>query len=406
MVVIDSATTSTNENRANEEYSEWRLFPNGGRSQYEYVTVNEGFQNRDFQTRQQGGGTVSVIDPAVFGRFYDNALIIDNEFTRRALVPLALLITMPVSLTLLLPLDDLPEAAILLLACVLPVIGCICAFWNLHSQGKKHYDKMIALLEFYQPIFRETFGVELGRGTFDLGDGEESSVGYYFRRPRQAAPAATEAVVNEDISHRVHDDCCDEKDDDLRKEEEWHLPAVYVHRLIPGEISVKDKEYDAASLMMKGGLGVDAETWALLQSTHERMIQFRPLMELLGLVSFLSFFVGTFAVTFSQRAWTVALGCWFQPVVFFCVFLPWYSEGYHFPRTCEKVVTRMNEALQQQQQQQPQQDEDGRTAHFLSLEFHKSELPGREGMLGGRYQFVVRRRRQDHEEDGARKEMV
>ena len=64
---------------------------------------------------------------------------------------------------------------------------------------------MIALLEFYQPIFRETFGVELGRGTFDLGGRDEDDdrqTGFYFRRPRQTkAEAAAEAAVDKENSH-------------------------------------------------------------------------------------------------------------------------------------------------------------------------------------------------------------
>ena len=114
---------------------------------------------------------------------------------------------------------------------------------------------------------------------------------------------------------------------------------------------------------------------------------FHPMMRLLILVSFLSFFVGIFVMVYSQGApwaWNVLFGCWLHSAVFFCVVLPCYEQYYHLPRAYEKVVTRVNEALQQQEEK----------AH-LAVEFHASELPGREGILGRRYQFVVRRRRQE-----------
>jgi hypothetical protein len=277
-----------------------------------------------------------------------------------------------------------------------------CLVFHLISQGKKHDDKMKALLEFYQPIFLQTFGVELGSCVFD---GENPHKGFYFRRPRQ--PAAPVAEVDNELpilSPRAHDDECDDETDVLRKEEECLLPAIYIHRLIPGEIFVEDKDDDAASMK-----GVDPETWALLQSTHATMIPCHRMMIRLTLVSCLSFCLGIFFLVLHAKgassAWNVAgllLMC-VVPFFSFVFFFP-YLDYYHNPRAYKKVTTRVNEALlQQQQQQQQQQDEDG-TAHFLSLEFHDSEVPGREGILGRRYQFVVRRQRQD--EEGAMKEMV
>jgi hypothetical protein len=81
-MVIDSATTSTDEtDRTNENiaefenYSEWRLFPRGIPSRYHYVTVNEGFRNRDFQTSQGG----SVIDPEILGKLCYEGSSISNQ---------------------------------------------------------------------------------------------------------------------------------------------------------------------------------------------------------------------------------------------------------------------------------------------------------------------------------------
>ena len=385
-MVIDSATTSVDENRTSKDYSEWRLFPRGIRSRYHYVTVNEGFQNKDFQTRGTRGGG-SIIDPEILGKLRYEASAIDNQSVRRLVLSVSFfVICMGLGLNVMTLLEDRLSVGVFI---AIPSIGYPSLFVYclvyIFSQKKKDDDKMTALLESYQPIFLQNFGVEFGRASFDIGF-DEPTAGFYFRRPRQTKAEAA-AAVDKENSHEK---------DDLRKEDEedGYLPAIYIHRLIPGEISVEDKEYDAAS--MKGV--VDAETWALLQSTHERRMLRSHLMMtfiLLTLVYLLCFLVGVHVMSFSGNVTVsimVILGLCFEFVVLFCFFFPWYLEYYYYPRFYKKVTTMVNEVLQQQQQQQQDEEE---TTPFLSLEFHDSEVPGREGILGRRYQFVVRRRQQE-----------
>ena len=62
--------------REHEDYSEWRLIHAGLGSAFQIVVVKEGFQNKDFQTRQ--GAMISVIDPEVLGELRKEASTIWN----------------------------------------------------------------------------------------------------------------------------------------------------------------------------------------------------------------------------------------------------------------------------------------------------------------------------------------
>ena len=144
------------------------------------------------------------------------------------------------------------------------------------------------------------------------------------------------------------------------------FPPIYVNRLIPGEISVEEKEYDAAALMK-----VDADNWLLLQSTHQRMTRWND-FAILVLLALCPVFVCLLITPYFG-------------FVNMCAFLfvadrvYGYAEEKRDLRAYAEVTKLVNSALQR----------DERKAH-LAVEIHDSKLPGREGKLGRRYQFVPR----------------
>jgi len=360
-MVIDSATMSADEEGENKDYSEWRLFNRGFRSCYDYVTVNEGFQNRDFQTSQ---GAVSVIDAELLGRLRHEALVIDNECERRAFLPLPLFV--PYGLLLMHGLNFLDDVLPIGVVLSFFVVGSLSPWFlfaiHVSYQMKVADDKFTTLLAIYQPQFLQASGVKLGRGAFVIGDDERPSVGLYFRHPRRSV----DNIVLP-LSKDAHADC---------EDTDWHFPPVFLYRLIPGEIHIEETEHDAASMK-----GVDAATWALLQSTHEEMIQGHICLALFVVLFSIVFFVAIIWACFGgDLAIIFGVHFTFFVVGFFCCIVGPCFKKYQIPRACEKVATRVNEALQQQEEK----------AH-LAVEFHASELPGREGVLSRRYQFVLRR---------------
>ena len=142
------------------------------------------------------------------------------------------------------------------------------------------------------------------------------------------------------------------------------FPPIYVNRLIPGEISVEEKEYDAAALMK-----VDADTWSLLQSTHQRMTRGYPILECFAILVLL---VGLF------------------PVLALLVFTPYFGfvNMYAFlfiadlvygcavddrnPRVYEEVTKAVNSALQK-----------ARGRHTWQSSFMIPSFPDEKGNLAG-----------------------
>ena len=279
----------------NEEYSEWRLLHSRGLrgSTFDTVVVNEGFQNKDFQTNQ---GVFSVIDPEILGKLRKEA----------------------------------------------STIAMIDA-------------KVAALVESYQPRFLNEYGVELGYDKFSSSpQGRCSSKvpGIYLRRPRR--------MVDEEDAPLGRD--CDDLDGE-------RIPPIYVFRLIPGEIDIGDKVYDASSMK------IDSETWALLQSTHEKRIRWHPSLKCLAILCFIGSLVVEIWVA-NQVGVIVGQIISFVYILLVFNICECVSDRLN-RRACEEVTKVVNKALQK----------DKNKAH-LAVEFHDSELPGREGKLGRRYRFV------------------
>ena len=327
---------------------------------FETVVVNEGYQGRDFQA-SPGGAAASVIDPEILGKLRKEATTLRNRILRYQLAVYAglyigfmLLFVGYWSLGLVS--DDVLFFGLVVFQSIWLVVLAV------FTCRRKNVDiQLTSLVESYQPLFREDYGVELGYGRFSLSPkgGWVTLPGIYLRRPRRSNLDEQEASVGEADDNAV-----------------GTFSPIYLVPLIPGEIHIDETKYDAASMK------VDAETWALLQSTHQVMVQWHPMMKFLAILCLLGFFVlcnwlgihapcgGFIPLILGAVAFIVAKICE-------------HGVDARNLKVYEKVTKVVNEVLQQQQQQQ----EDGRNAQ-VAVEFHDSELPGREGKLSRRYQFV------------------
>ena len=344
--LIDSATPDVEAN--NENYSEWRLLYAGLGSSFETVVVKEGFHNKDFQTRQ---GAVSVIDPEILGKLRKEASAFLNNSMRCLLAVYFVMYICCFSMFMgLYGLGLVPDDAFFFdMIVTLGVMFFLC--YEANTLLRKKVDtELTALVESYQPMFLTQFGVYLGYGRFSLSpnSGGSKVPGIYLRRLR-----------------RVMED--EEAPDGG---EDRPPPPIYLVRLIPGEMHIDEKEYDA-DLMQ-----VDAETWSLLQSTHQNMIQWHPIMKFLAITFILGFYVGCFWIGAHFPCggfigFIVAAVAWVIAKIFV------NAVDKRNLKVYEEVTKVVNAALHK----------DEKKAH-VTVEFHASEVPGREGKYGRRYQFV------------------
>ena len=352
-LLIEPATTDVEGMGKDEDYSEWRLFHLGLGSSFQFVTVNEGFQNRDFQTIQ---GNVSVIDPPeVLGKLRKEASAIWNNMLRYHLACLLALYLFCIASFLgfselaLVPDDVFFFGLIVAMSVVIFLHYVAGRYLRMNADAQ-----ITALVETYKPISLEDYGVEIGYGRFNLSQksGWYKTPALYLRRPHR--------LVDEEVAP----DGGDSNDLDGR------FPPVYLSRLIPGEIHIDEKEYDPASMK------VDAQTWALLQSTHQKMIKWHPDMKTLAILMLLVFYLGC-----GWLGGNNPCGGFIGVIV--------GASGFIIAKACEKAVdirnlrvycevTKVvNEALRKNKEHT-----------HLRVEFHTSEVPGREGNHGRRYQFV------------------
>ena len=360
---IDSAPTA--EEGESEDYSLCVLFAkwvSGAGYSFEHVFVNEGFQNRDFQTKQ---GTVcsSVIDPELLGKIRKEAADIYNMDGKRHLYH-AVIFGPCLCLALLFfgrfwlrpDVDMLTDSII--------VFSVSYAYWMISGFCISCWlsTKTASLVESYQPTFRQECGIELGYGRFKVPPQNEDSPVcpcIYLGRSRQ--------LVDDEEAPVVGHDC---------KEMDTFFPPIYVTCLIPGEVHIEEKEYDAAALM-----SVDSDMWSLLQSTHQTMTRCRPHP-----------IVICFAILVFLAVWLVFICLLITPYFGFLnvsafIFIVGLGNRHavdnHTLAVFKEVTKVVNSTLQNDE-----------TKAHLALEFHDSELPGREGTLSLRYQFVLRAEQQ------------
>ena len=356
-----------------DDYSEWKLVD----PHFEQVVMNPGFQSRDFQNNQRSG---SVIDPEVFGKLRSEAIAIRTNMRRRdaafasCLIPYWLAVSaLMVTLTSGPFFLDLPPW----LQPFLFYGGFVVLFFYIpYRSEQKAVDKLTALAESYQPFFLKAYGMEMGYNKFkgfrQLRLGVSCLGGIYLRSPRRPA-------VDEEVPMGGGN---------MKQQEDGHgvvFPPIYILPLIPGDLHIQEKGYDAD--FMK----VDAETWALLQSTHQEKVKRALLLDTIllvlcatGLWYTYHWFVGEFSPPkvgepshygdFLFR--TVLFVVW----LFICclVILP-RALDYRQLRVYEKVTKVVNKYLQQ---------EDKKNDPQLTIEFCASKHPGRDGNRSRRYQFV------------------
>jgi hypothetical protein len=353
---IVSPTMVESENENEEEYSEWRLLHSTGLrgASFETVVVNEGFQNKDFQTSE---GVFSVIDPEILGKLRKQASALRNLMREGYIAivgALYLILVLPVVLLVSSASDKVFLLSLFASICVCVILSYIAGLYM-----RKITDaKLATLVESYKPRFLTDYGVELGYGRFNSpslqGGGCccSKAPGIYLRRPRRLVDVEKASVGGES-------DALDG----------GRIPPIYIFRLIPGELDIDEKTYDASSMK------VDAEAWALLQSTHQTMIQWHPMVIVLAILCFIGSYVGMVWVSIQVGR---IIGHMISFVyIFFMIKIYTSVLDRRNLRVCEQVTKVVNEALQQ----------DKNTAH-LAVEFHDSELPGREGKFGRRCRFV------------------
>jgi hypothetical protein len=220
------------------------------------------------------------------------------------------------------------------------------------------FAKATSLVESYQPIFLKEYGVEIG-----------------FGNPYRVFPTIY-PIIYLRRSRKLVDEAVPIAGD--RGAMEGHFPPIYLDRFIPGEISLADEYHHAASIK------VDDETWALLLNTHEKMTAvnsnpFYLILQKLCVIWVISF------------CWGMVLGYGLGPIVGLsgCFWITFTFVSQIPPKVCDyaedkrklrayaEVTKVVNQALQKNQ-----------NSSHMAIEVHASEVPGREGNLGRRYQFV------------------
>jgi len=140
------------ERNEQDQYSEWILGKND-------VRVSEGFQIMDFQQTSPAGGSFPVLDPKVFGGFRKKVSAIQN----RDLVTLISEISLPILVAMLLSSEDIPYFYAIIGIIVLAELYLECRY----SHEIEHKQKK--LVESYQSVFLETYGVRLGCEKYESG---------------------------------------------------------------------------------------------------------------------------------------------------------------------------------------------------------------------------------------------
>ena len=332
--------------RRMESYSEWRLIDAGDIVAFENVVVSKGFQNRDFQTRQQAA---SVIDPEILGTLRKEASAISNHSMR---CHLAVLLALYLSLLFVGEYGlnlSLSDNAVVFIVIYSMFVWLILVHLVKTYLRHKADPKLTALVESYRLQFLEDFGVELGYGRFCVPPACGKFPGIYLRRPRR--------MVDEEVP-------CDSDSEVM----DTRFPPIYVVRLIPGEIHIDDEEYDAAAMK------VDTKIWELLRSTHQKMMKQRIITKFIASLilfcmglSFVLLWHGTLPFGFLLLVAPIIIVCWVHNIA---------VDRLNLKLCCE-VAKVVNRALQKNKEHT-----------HLRVEFHTSGVPGREGKYGRRYQFV------------------
>jgi hypothetical protein len=213
---------------------------------------------------------------------------------------------------------------------------------------------LLALIHRHKAHFWEEYGVTLGysKCTTRIRWWNDDS-GMSLRRPRTAPISVKERTPDELDSDSV-------------------FPPIYIHPDIPGYLDIGEVNHDHVTMK------VDTQTWALLQSIHEEMIQasapFRTLVFfVMPPVIIFYFWVSIRLISQDYDSFPFLVGFAVFLIIFMVMIFKYDSQNL---RIYQKVTQRVNTALQK----------DDATAD-LTLEFH-DEVGKQQSEDRRYYQFV------------------
>jgi hypothetical protein len=358
--VMEKASLGSAPHDETDPYSEWRLFL--WVSRFDHVEVNGGFQIRDFQTSE---GTSIISDPAPYRKLQKEASAIWTTYSRKQT---ALFVVLYIGwFFFVLLLLQLLTVAAMVVASVVCLALLFAGLFLVILSLRTHADSRItAMVDSYKEHFLNAYGIELGYGKLHPTAGWWPNGlvrAIYLRRPRRLVGG--EVLEAGDFEVQDHG---------------GRMPPIFINPTLPGDIHVNEKVHHAS-------MKVDSETWALLQSVHQKMVQTPPIFGLLVAFYVVTYFIWYF---FGGRLQTVILHpfvyAYFPPAILLaCIHVTrCIIDGaleYRNLRVYEKVARRVNEALKK----------DANRSH-LAVEFHTSDLPGRDKTDSRRYQFVTSNR--------------
>jgi len=146
--------------------------------------------------------------------------------------------------------------------------------------------RLYALIESYKPFFLNSYNVEMGLEKVNTGkkdkEGHSIVLYYIYFRRRHRDPKIASQQQQEDDDDDVEDAAAalEEGGDRNTGIPDDDFPPIFIYPFLPGEIYI-DLPHDASSMK------IDAETWELLQSTHQRSMK-------KGCLSSYAEFIGTF----------------------------------------------------------------------------------------------------------------
>jgi hypothetical protein len=331
------------------EFSEWKLLLKS--DGFLLVALNEGFQNRDFRN---SNGT-SMIDPEAYDVLMKESVAIGKTLSCKYT-----LVVMILYLFVVVPTSFLQEMSPWALLNGL-VASFVFAFAIFHFISKPLFrnadGQLIALVDSHQDFFLMACGVELGHSkpTQTYRWWKDDS-GIYMRCPRRA-------VADDEVE--AMDGALDRSD--------GIFPPIFLCLAIPGDVHITEKAHDAS-------MKVDAKTFMLIQTTHNQMIVPSRIARWCVWLFLLMFFYFNLTIYSSLETYGFTTVATVWVIVYAANFFLWRAQDYRNLRIYRKVAQHVTETLQQDE-----------TRAHLAVEFHDSQLPGRQpGAFVRRYQVVQR----------------
>jgi hypothetical protein len=316
-----------------QEYSEWRILY----TRHPYFVDTE-YQNRDFRNSD---GT-PVVDPETYRILQEEIYAIGGRSSRRQNI---LFMVLYVPFLLFAPRIDAPSGngVIFVVLALMTLYHVLCD----HFIFKKVDIELLEIVRSYETRFCEEYGVTLGHAKCSPGHYRwfKDDSGIYLRRPRTA-------VIP--VSSQGRDEPCEE------------FPPIYIRGLSsPGNVHIHEPSYDAS-------MKVDSNTWALLQSTHQEIIQHSAGCKVVSWILLLAF-ISLVTYSFCNLQSTLVL-FWFggiSVVLLLCFIAILIAEDKRFQRMFHMVAEQVNTSLQK----------DPNTAHLTLKVYDLDQLANR------RYQF-------------------